>query len=46
MEKYAKEKKVDVRTLNFHFDGEKLDPRDTPDNLDLDGDECIDVYHN
>ncbi|XP_047469943.1 uncharacterized protein LOC125025768 isoform X2 [Penaeus chinensis] len=45
MEKYAKEKKVDVSTLRFHFDGEKLDPSDTPDNLDLDGDECIDVYH-
>lgn len=45
MEKYAKEKKVDVSTLRFHFDGEKLDPSDTPDNLDLDGDECIDVFH-
>ncbi|XP_042888965.1 hepatoma-derived growth factor-related protein 2-like [Penaeus japonicus] len=45
MQRYAEEKKVDLSALRFHFDGEKLDPSDTPDNLDLDGDECIDVYH-
>lgn len=44
MHKYADEKKVSLEKLKFYFDGEVLDPKETPVNLDLDGDECIDVY--
>lgn len=44
MHKYAEEKKVPPEKLKFMFDGEVLDPSETPDNLGLDGGECIDVY--
>lgn len=45
MHKYAKEKNVNLEKLKFLFDGEILDPNETPVDLDLDGGECIDVYH-
>ncbi|XP_069938090.1 NFATC2-interacting protein-like [Cherax quadricarinatus] len=44
MQKYANEKCVNMDKLKFCFDGEILNPNDTPDSLDLDGGECIDVF--
>ena len=44
MKKYASEKGLDVSKLKFMLDGEKLDASSTPEELDLEGGECIDVY--
>ena len=44
MKRYSEEKKVPLKKLKFKFDGENLDPNATPDSLDLEGGECIDVY--
>lgn len=44
MHRYAEEKHVKLENLRFSFDGEKLDPGDTPETLDLEGNECIDVF--
>ena len=44
MEKYAEQSKIELSRLSFQFDGEALQPDDTPIDLDLDGGECIDVY--
>lgn len=44
MKKYAGVKGVDVDSLRFVFDGEDLNPNETPEDLDLEGGECIDVY--
>jgi len=44
MNEYAEKKGVEVSSLRFMFDGETLDPQDTPISLDLEGGECIDVY--
>ncbi|XP_064119050.1 NFATC2-interacting protein-like [Macrobrachium nipponense] len=44
MHRYAEEKNIPVEELHFSFDGETLNPNDTPKSLDLEGNECIDVY--
>ena len=44
MEKYAEQTKTNVGSSRFIFDGEDLDPDETPESLDLDGGECIDVH--
>jgi len=44
MEKYAAKTKNDLNRLTFRFDGDLLQPDDTPTSLDLEGGECIDVY--
>ena len=44
MESFAKQKNVDIDSLQFRLDGENLDVNDSPKTLDLEGDECIDVY--
>ncbi|XP_018008259.1 uncharacterized protein CG4449 [Hyalella azteca] len=44
MKAYAEEKGKGIADFRFMFDGEKLDPDETPLTLDLDGGECIDVY--
>ncbi|XP_045601228.2 NFATC2-interacting protein [Procambarus clarkii] len=46
MHRYADEKNINIDKLKFLFDGEILNPSDTPQSLDLDGGECIDVYEN
>jgi hypothetical protein len=35
---------VPVEKLKFSFDGESLNPNETPLDLDMEGGECIDVY--
>ena len=44
MSKYAQTKSLDLSTLKFRFDGENLDPSETPETLELEGGECIDVF--
>ena len=44
MAEYAKQKQVEVSSLRFMFDGERLDPRETGEGLDLEGGECVDVH--
>ncbi|KAK4324043.1 hypothetical protein Pmani_005292 [Petrolisthes manimaculis] len=44
MHRYAELKDAKLEDLKFFFDGERLNPNDTPSSLDLDGGECIDVY--
>ena len=44
MEAYARKKNLILTNLKFKLDGEILDPNDTPQMLDLEGGECIDVY--
>lgn len=44
MHRYAELNKAKLEDLKFFFDGERLNPNDTPKSLDLDGGECIDVY--
>ena len=44
MHRYAEEKNLKLKELCFKFDGETLDPNDTPETLDLEGNECIDVF--
>lgn len=31
-------------SLKFYFDGEQIDPADTPESLDLEGEACIDLH--
>ena len=45
MESFAKRKNVNIDSLQFRLDGENLDVNDSPKALDLEGGECIDVYH-
>lgn len=35
---------VPVEKLKFSFDGESLNPNETPVDLDMEGGECIDLY--
>lgn len=44
MQKYADATSNDISQLVFNFDGEQLSPDDTPEVLDLEGGECIDVH--
>ncbi|XP_043232800.1 uncharacterized protein CG4449-like [Amphibalanus amphitrite] len=44
MERYARQKGAELAKLRFRFDGEALDPSDTPETLDLEGGECVDVH--
>ncbi len=44
MKEYAAKKGVPVASLNFVFDGEPLSPKVTPEELELEGGECIDVH--
>ena len=43
MNEYAKERHTSVDKLAFFFDGEKISPSDTPDDLDLEDSFCVDV---
>lgn len=40
----AAEFKADAARLSFKFDGDPLDLKETPEDLDLEDDFCIDVY--
>ena len=44
MDSYAKMKKVKLSSLAFEFDGDLLNAMETPQTLELEGGECIDVY--
>lgn len=44
MRTYAEKKGEPINKFRFMFDGEKLDPEETPNTLDLEGGECIDVF--
>lgn len=44
MEKYAEETGKQLSNLKFIFDGDKLDPMETPESLELEGGECIDIF--
>lgn len=44
IQKYADATAIDPSKLTFKFDGDLLDPDDTPASLDLEGGECIDVF--
>ncbi|KAK2174570.1 hypothetical protein NP493_794g01020 [Ridgeia piscesae] len=43
MNEYAKERHTSIDKLAFFFDGEKISPSDTPDDLDLEDSFCVDV---
>ncbi|XP_069695087.1 DNA repair protein Rad60 [Periplaneta americana] len=44
MLKCAEHLEVPIEKLKFSFDGESLNANDTPEDLDLEGGECIDLY--
>jgi len=44
MTKYAEKLGVKLESIRFMFDGEKLNGFDTPEDLDLEGGECIDAH--
>ena len=44
MKQYAEQQGLPLKTLKFVFDGEVVSPNETPEDLDLEGDECIDVF--
>ena len=44
MKQYAEQQGVALKSLKFVFDGEVVSPNETPEDLDLEGDECIDVF--
>jgi len=43
MERFAVSENLALEKLVFRFDGEKLDPESTPEDLDMEDDDCIDV---
>ncbi|XP_074642136.1 uncharacterized protein LOC141899621 [Tubulanus polymorphus] len=45
MLKYSVERTVDLKKLKFFFDGEEILPTQTPNDVDLDEDDVIDVVH-
>ena len=44
MQSYADLEKSNLRGFKFIFDGEVLDPQTTPEQLEFEGGECIDVF--
>ena len=44
MSSYASKMGTEVGKIRFQFDGELLNPFDTPQDLDLEGGECIDAH--
>ena len=43
MTEFAASKEIELEKLKFSFDGEKLDPESTPEDLDMEDGDCIDV---
>jgi hypothetical protein len=43
MTKYAEQCEIGIEKLKFSFDGDTINPSDTPEDLDLEGDEMIDL---
>lgn len=41
---YADKSKVDVKNLVFCFDGDKINPAATPDSLDMEDNDMIEVH--
>lgn len=44
MQKYSTLRGIPLEKLKFKFDGDNLNPSDTPIDLDLEGEECIDAF--
>jgi hypothetical protein len=44
MDLYAAATKTNTKQLKFHWDGEEIDPEATPEDLDFENGECIDVF--
>jgi len=44
MEKTSDKLSVPLSKLRFEFDGEALDTSETPESMDLEGGECIEVF--
>ena len=44
MDSYARIKNLKLSSLVFEFDGDLLNAMETPQTLELEGGECIDVY--
>lgn len=40
----AKQLDIKESSLKLYFDGEQIDPRDTPESLDLEEEACIDLH--
>ena len=43
MEEFAANQSLSVEKLKFFFDGERIDANSTPEELDMEDDDCIDV---
>ena len=43
MRQFAYQKKLELSDLRFEFDGEEISSTDTPDDLEMEDDFCIDV---
>lgn len=43
MERFAEKENLPLEKLIFRFDGDKVDPESTPEDLDMEDDDCIDV---
>lgn len=41
---YAEKSKVDVKNLVFCFDGDKINPGETPDSLEMEDNDMIEVH--
>ena len=44
MEQYATMNKTGSNQFKFFFDGEQLDPEKSPEDMDFEDGECIDVF--
>ena len=44
MDSYSRIKHVELNSLLFEFDGDLLTGMESPETLELEGGECIDVY--
>jgi len=43
MRQYCRNMHIKYGSVQFMFDGEQIDPSETPDSLELESDYCIDV---
>lgn len=43
VKRYSEQQKISLETLHFEFDGEKIEGTETPEDLDMESGNCIDV---
>ena len=43
MAKYSQSCGIDLQKLRFYFDGDVIDPSNTPEDLDMDEENAVDV---